>query len=169
MNSFEQSPEELEEFLNFIEEDIENVRRVASTLESEGLDAELEIHAKAETVEESVQHSPVDKNQIIKTLIFKTSDNFIAVMCPGDKRVDEEKLEELTGDIRMARPEEVEEHTGYVVGGVSPFDLEIPLYASDEIPEGEVRPAAGSRVIGVKIDREDLFDIVDPEVVDVTE
>ena len=169
MNSFEQSPRELEEFLNFMEEDIENVRRVIGTLESEDIDAELEIHAKAETVDESVQHSPVDKNQIIKTLIFRASDEFIAVMCPGDRRVDEEKLENLVGEIRMARPEEVEEHTGYVVGGVSPFDLKIPLYASNKIPEGEVRPAAGSRVIGVKIEREELFELVEPEVVDVTE
>lgn len=168
MNSFKQSPEELEEFLNFIEDDIENVRRVIRTLDKEDIDAELEIHAKAETVDESVQHSPVGKGQIIKTLIFRASDEFIAVMCPGDKRVNEEKLEKLVGEVRMARPEEVEEHTGYIVGGVSPFDLEIPVYTSDKIPEGGVRPAAGSRVIGVEIDREELFDLVNPDVVDIT-
>ena len=165
-NSFTQSPSELKEILDFLEEDIENVRKAINQLK--GLEAEFEVHAKAETVDESVQHSPVEKNQIIKTLIFKVSEGFIAVMCPGDKRVDEEKLEEIVGETRMANPAEVEEHTGYIVGGVSPFNLEIPVYASDEIPEGEVRPAGGSRVIGVKIDREDLFDLVDPQVVDVT-
>lgn len=165
-NSFTQSPSELKEILGFLEEDIENVRKVITQLE--GLEAEFEVHAKAETVDESVQHSPIERNQIIKTLIFKTSEEFIAVMCPGDKRVDEEKLDEIAGDIRMARPEEVEDQTGYIVGGVSPFNLGIPVYASDDIPEGEVRPAGGSRVIGVKIDREDLFDLVDPQVVNVT-
>lgn len=165
-NSFTQKPSELTQILDFLEEDIENVRKVIEELE--GLDAKFEIHAKAETVDESVQHSPVEKNQIIKTLIFKASDDFIAVMCPGDKRVDEDKLEDLVGESRMARPSEVEEETGYIVGGVSPFDLDIPVYASDEIPEGEVRPAGGSRVIGVKIDREELFEVVRPEVVDVT-
>ena len=166
MNSFEQSPSELKEFLNFMEEDIENVRRVFE--EVEGLKAEFEIHAKAKTVDESVQHSPIDRDQIIKTLIFKASDGFIAVMCPGHKRVDENKLEDLVGEVRMAKPSEVEEETSYIVGGVSPFDLDIPVYASNDIPEGEVRPAGGSRVIGVKIDREELFNVVEPEVVDVT-
>ena len=165
-NSFTQSPSELKEILDFLEEDIENVRKAINQLK--GLEAEFEVHAKAETVDESVQHSPIKRNQIIKTLIFKSSEGFIAVMCPGDKRVNEEKLERIAEDTRMARPREVEDQTGYIVGGVSPFNLEIPVYASDEIPEGEVRPAGGSRVIGVKIDREDLFDLVDPQVVDVT-
>ena len=167
MNSFTQKPSELDQILDFLEEDIENVRRVIKELED--LDAEFEVHAKAETVDESVQHSPVEKNQIIKTLIFKASNGFVAVMCPGDKRVNEGKLEKLVGEVRMAKPSEVEEETGYIVGGVSPFNLDIPVYASEEIPEGEVRPAGGSRVIGVKIDREELFDLVGPEVVDVAE
>lgn len=166
MNSFTQTPEETEEILDFLGDDIKNVRRAIAAVR--GLDAKFEIHAKAETVDESVQHSPVEKNQIIKTLVFKGSDEFVALMCPGNKRVDEDKLEELIGESRMARPSEVEEETGYIVGGVSPFDLDIPIYASDEIPKGEVRPAGGSRVIGVKIDREELFNVVEPEVVDVT-
>ncbi|MFO7793774.1 MAG: YbaK/EbsC family protein [Candidatus Nanohaloarchaea archaeon] len=165
LKSFTQKPSELEQILDFLEEDIQNVRKVIEKLE--GLDADFEVHAKAETVDESVQHSPIDRYQIIKTLIFKASDDFIAVMCPGHKRVDEDKLEDLVGEVRMAKPSEVEEETGYIVGGVSPFNLEIPVYASDDIPEGEVRPAGGSRVIGVKIDREELFNVVEPEVVDV--
>jgi len=164
--SFTQTPEETGELLNFLEQDIENVRKVIEQIK--GLDVEFEIHAKAETVDESVQHSPVDKNQIIKTLIFKASDSFVAVMCSGDKRVDENKLEKLVGEVRMAKPSEVKEETGYIVGGVSPFDLDMPVYASDEIPEGEVRPAGGSRVIGVKIHRDELFNLIEPEVVDVT-
>jgi len=165
-NSFTQTPSQTEEIIDFLEKDIENVRRAIK--EVKGLNADFEIHAKAETVDESVQHSPVEKNQIIKTLIFKASDGFVAVMCPGDRRVDEDKLDEIVGDARMARPEEVKDKTDYLVGGVSPFDLDIPIYASDEIPEGEVRPAGGSRVIGVKIDREDIFDVVEPKVVDIT-
>lgn len=167
MNSFTQKPSELVQILDFLEDDIENVRRAIK--EVKDLDVKFEIHAKAETVDESVQHSPVEKNQIIKTLVFKASEDFIAVMCPGDRRVDEDKLEDLVGESRMAKPSEVEDETGYIVGGVSPFDLDIPVYASEKIPEGEVRPAGGSRVIGVKIDREELFEVVRPEVVDLSE
>jgi len=164
-NSFTQTPKELEKFLKLVEEDKENIQRVKNTLE--GLKAEFEIHPKAESVDESVKHSPVDKNQIIKTLVFKASSGFLAVMCPGDKRVDEDKLEEITGKARMATPSEVTDVTGYVVGGVSPFDLDIPVYSADSIPKGELRPAAGSRVVGVKINRETLFDVVNAKIVDV--
>jgi prolyl-tRNA editing enzyme YbaK/EbsC (Cys-tRNA(Pro) deacylase) len=165
-DSFTQTPNQTKEIIDFLENDIPNVRRAITAVR--GLNAEFEIHAKAETVDESVQHSPIDRDQIIKTLIFKASDGFIAVMCPGHKRVDENKLEDLVGEVRMAKPSEVEEETSYIVGGVSPFDLDIPVYASNDIPEGEVRPAGGSRVIGVKIDREELFNVVEPDVVDVT-
>lgn len=164
--SFTQTPEQLEELLNFMEKDMENVRKVIKELKD--LNVDFEVHAKAETVNESVQHSPIDKDQIIKTLVFKAEDGFIAVMCPGDRRVNEDKLEEEVGKIRMAKPGEVKKSTGYVVGGVSPFNLEIPVYASEKIPEGEVRPAGGSRVIGVKINRDDLFKLVEPEILDVT-
>ena len=166
MKSFTQSKDRLEEFLSLVEEDRENVKRAMDDLE--GLKVEFEVHPKAESVDESVKHSPVNKNQIIKTLVFKASDGFIAVMCPGDKRVNEEKLEDMVGKVRMATPEEVNEETGYIIGGVSPFDLDIPVYAADSIPEGEVRPAAGSRVIGVKIKRERLFEAVDAEITDLT-
>ena len=166
MKSFTQSKDRLEEFLSLVEEDRENVKRAMDDLE--GLKVEFEVHPKAESVDESVKHSPVNKNQIIKTLVFKASDGFIAVMCPGDKRVNEEKLEDMVGEVRMATPEEVNEETGYIIGGVSPFDLDIPVYAADSIREGDVRPAAGSRVIGVKIKRERLFEAVDAEITDLT-
>ena len=81
LNSFTRSPTETKEIIDFLERDIPNVRRVIDAIED--LDAEFEIHAKAETVDESVQHSPVEKKQIIKTLVFKSPDGFIAVMCRG--------------------------------------------------------------------------------------
>jgi len=169
MNSFTQKPGELEEFLKLLQKDRENIKRVKNILNGPKIDIEFEIHPKAESVDDSLEYSPVDKNQIIKTLVFKASNEFVAVMCPGNKRVNEEKLEDLVGEVRMAKPSEVADVTGYIVGGVSPFDLDIPVYAAESIPSGEVRPAAGSRVIGVKIDRENLFDIVDAEVKNLTD
>ncbi len=166
MKSFTQNRSQLEELLELLEKDSENIKRVLNTTKS--LEAEFEIHAKAETVNDSVKHSPLEKNRIIKTLLFKCGENFAAVMCPGDKRVDEEKLSELTGEeVRMAYPREVKKRTGYVVGGVSPFDLEVKLYACKSIPQGEIRPAAGSRVIGIKTSREKLFNLLEPEIVEL--
>jgi Cys-tRNA(Pro) deacylase len=170
MNSFKQDSDELQEFLKFFDEDLGNIRRVREYCIKNDLDVEFEIHPKAETVDESIQHSPVEKDQIVKTLVFKTGGDFVAVLCPGDERVDTDRIRELTGEenVRMANPEEVEEETGYVVGGVSPFDLDLPAYMEEELLEhGEVRPAAGSRVVGVEIEPEDLREAVDAEVTDI--
>ena len=157
-DSFKQGFREIEDFLDFIEEDLENIRRVKNHCEDQDLDVEFTIHPKSETCEESAEHSDMETRQIIKTLLFKTENDFVAVLCPGDKRVDEQKLEEITGSsIRMANPQEVKEETGYVVGGVSPFDLDLTVYMEESIlKEEKVRPAAGSRVVGVETTPETL-------------
>lgn len=167
---FEQRPEELELFLDFMDEDIENVRRVINAIEESGADAEFIVHAKAETVEESAENTGVEKRQIVKTLVFNVGEP-VAVLCPGDKRVSEEKLEEITGeDPEMASPSEVREATGYYVGGVSPFDLDIPVYMEESILDNELaKPAGGSRVVGVTLDPKDLEKLTEAEVVDVAE
>jgi prolyl-tRNA editing enzyme YbaK/EbsC (Cys-tRNA(Pro) deacylase) len=163
--AFTQSTEELEQFLNFIEEDIENVRRVISYCQEENLDVEFMVHAKSETADESAENVGIDTGKIVKTLVFKAGEDFVAVLCPGDKRVSEDKLEEELGsDIRMANPSEVKEHTGYVVGGVSPFDLDIPVLMEKSILENkEVKPASGSRVAGVSVDPEELRETIEAE------
>ncbi len=171
MNSFKQTTNEIEDFLDFIEEDLENIRRVKQFCQKNDLDVSFEIHPKAETVDESVQHSPVEKKQIVKTLIFKTGDDFVAVMAPGDKRVDTDKLKRVSGEenIRMANQVEVERHTGYLVGGVSPFDLDLNIYMEEELLDQEkVRPAAGSRVVGVEISPQDLKEASDSKALNLT-
>lgn len=169
MGYFELSPEELLEFTDFMERDIENVRRVVETVEEAGIDAEFMVHEKAETVQESAENTDVEKGDIVKTLVF-IADEPVAVLCSGDSRVDEDKLSEVVGEkVRMASPDEVEDSTSYVIGGVSPFDLDIPVYMEEGILESEfVKPAAGSRVVGVELRSSDLEEITGAEVVDVT-
>jgi prolyl-tRNA editing enzyme YbaK/EbsC (Cys-tRNA(Pro) deacylase) len=167
MKSFSLNPEKTGEFLKLLEEDKENIERAIQALED--ADIEFEIHAKAKSVEESVEHSQLDREQIIKTLIFDTDEGLLAVLCPGSERVDEEKLSEVVGSkVEMADPDKIREETGYIVGGVAPFDLDIPIYASKDIPEGEIRPSAGSRVVGVKIDREKLLETTGAEMADIS-
>lgn len=170
MNSFKQSIEEMAELADFLEEDIENVQRVIEFAEEKDIEMDFEVHAKAETCQESAQHSPVSIDQIVKTLVF-IGDEPVAVLCPGSGRVDTEKLEEvLDTDVRMAKPGEVKDATGYPVGAVSPFDLDIPIYMEESLTEEDVlRPAAGSRAVGAEITSEELLDKLDVETVEVTE
>ena len=169
MKFVNQSPEEMGEFAEFIEEDIENVQRVIGEVMQEDLDVEFMVHAKAETVAESAENTDVEEEEIVKTLVF-IADEPVAVLCPGDTSVSEEKLEELVdGEPRMANPSEVREATGYYVGGVSPFDLEIRVLMEESLlQQEEVKPAAGSRVVGVRIDPEDLKEVSGAETADVS-
>lgn len=169
MKAFNQTPEEMETFAEFISEDIENVQRVLQTVKEEDIDADFMVHAKSETVEESAENTDVDEKDIVKTLVF-IADEPVAVLCPGHTRVSEDKLEETLGaDVRMANPDEVEDATGYVIGGVSPFDLDIKVLMEESILNREkVKPAAGSRVVGITVDPEELKSHCDAEPVDVS-
>lgn len=170
MKAFKQTEEEMKTFSNFISEDIDNVKRVLNSVEKADIDAEFMIHAKSETVEESAENTNVDEEEIVKTLVF-IADEPIAVLCPGDKRVSESKLEKITdAEVRMANPDEVTEETGYIIGGVSPFDLDIKVLMEETLMNREeVKPAAGSRVVGVTLEPEDLKQIADAETAKVTE
>lgn len=167
MKAFRQAPEQLEEFLEFMEEDIENVERVMAELMED--DVEFLIHGKAETVQESAENTGINPEEIVKTLIF-IGDRPVAVLCPGDTSVSEEKLENiLDSEVRMARPEEVKEATGYIIGGVSPFDLDIDVFMEESILDKDrVKPAGGSRVVGVSIDPEALKRVSEAEPIDVS-
>lgn len=170
MNSFIQEVSEMDQFLDFFEEDLGNIRRVLRYVKQEELDVKFRIHPKAETCDESARHSDLEKGQIVKTLIFK-GDEFFAVLAPGDSRVDEESLEELRGTgVRMANPSEVSSETGYVVGGVSPFDLDLDVYMEESLLDyDQVRPAAGSRIIGLEIEPEELSETNQAEILQLTE
>lgn len=160
MKSFKQSIDEMEELAGFLEEDIENIQRVIDFCREKDIEADFEVHAKAETCKESAEHSPVSMDQIVKTLVF-IGEEPVAVLCPGSKRVDTGKLEETLGtDVRMANPDEVIEATGYPIGAVSPFDLDVPIFMEEALLEEEVlRPAAGSRAVGAEIEPEELEDL----------
>lgn len=162
---FLQKPQELEQFIDFIGEDLENVKRVIDFCESNDLDVEFKVHSKTETARESAEKTDIELGQVVKTLVFKAGDDFVAVLCPGDNRVSEDKLEDLTGEsVRMAKPSEVEEHTGYIVGGVSPFDLDVDVFMEESLTERDkIKPAAGSRVVGVTLDPEDLKNAIKAE------
>lgn len=168
-DAFTQSPGELEQFLDFIEEDIENVRRVIRFCNENNIDAEFMVHGKSETADESAEKIGIEKERIVKTLVFKAGEEFVAVLCPGHERVSETKLEEEIGStVRMANPSEVKKHTGYVVGGVSPFDLDIRVLMEESLLENEiVKPASGSRVVGVSVDPEELKQKVGAEVLEL--
>jgi prolyl-tRNA editing enzyme YbaK/EbsC (Cys-tRNA(Pro) deacylase) len=59
--------------------------------------------------------------EIAKSVVF-VGERTAVVIISGDRRIDPEKLAGVIGGtLRIAKPEEVRERTGYPIGGVPPF------------------------------------------------
>ena len=103
--------------------DKEPVKRVEKFLK--GFDQSLEVivlENSARTAKDAAIALGCDVGAIVKSLLFKTVDNFILCLVAGDKRCSLNKLKKIKNikDISMASPEEVKTQTGYTIGGVSP-------------------------------------------------
>ena len=103
--------------------DKEPVKRVEKFLK--GFDQSLEVIAlenSARTAKDAAIALDCDVGAIVKSLLFKTGDNFTLCLVAGDKRCSLNKLKKIKNikGISMASPEEVKTQTGYTIGGVSP-------------------------------------------------
>jgi len=73
------------------------------------------------------------EHQMVKTLIFESGKGErVLVMVGGDRSAVSGHLKKAIGDrnIKMARPEVVEEVTGYVIGSVPPFHWQPTTFRS---------------------------------------
>ncbi len=76
-----------------------------------------------ETVERASQVAGVSPSDIVKTVVISYSNGFATVIVPGERAVDLKKVSQVLGvkKVRLARPDEIREITGFEVGGVSPL------------------------------------------------
>ena len=103
--------------------DKEPVKRAQRFLK--GFDQSLEViilENSARTAQDAAKALDCNVGAIVKSLLFRTGDDFILCLVAGDKRCSLNKLKKLTGkkNISMANPEEVKIQTGFTIGGVSP-------------------------------------------------
>ena len=72
----------------------------------------------------------VDEHHVIKTLIFEDDKRQpLCVLMHGDRKVSTKELARQIGAKRVApcKPEDATRHSGYLVGGCSPFGLRKPM------------------------------------------
>ena len=151
------------------------VKRVEKFLK--GFDQSLEVivlENSARTAKDAAIALGCDVGAIVKSLLFKTGDNFILCLVAGDKRCSLNKLKKIKNikDISMASPEEVKTQTGYTIGGVSPVGhlskLEIFIDKSLE-RFNELFAAAGHPNCVFKINFNDIQKITNGKVEDIIE
>ena len=155
--------------------DKEPVKRVEKFLK--GFDQSLEVivlENSARTAQDAAIALGCDVGAIVKSLLFKTGDNFTLCLVAGDKRCSLNKLKKIKNkkDISMASPEEVKAQTGYTIGGVSPVGhlnkLEIFIDKSLE-RFNELFAAAGHPNCVFKINFKDIQKITNGKVEDIIE
>ena len=155
--------------------DKEPVKRVEKFLKD--FDQSLEVivlENSARTAKDAAIALGCDVGAIVKSLLFKTGDNFTLCLVAGDKRCSLNKLKKIKNikDISMASPEEVKTQTGYTIGGVSPVGhlnkLEIFIDKSLE-RFNELFAAAGHPNCVFKINFKDIQKITNGKVKDIIE
>ncbi len=110
-------------------------------------------------------------HQILKTIVFVGEKAPVIVVLPGDKKVNINKLKEITKQdyIKVAKPEEVVSITGFNIGGVSPFvqnsDIKKIIDAS-VFKIKVVNIGSGKDDVGIELNSMDLKKIWDGIIAD---
>jgi len=115
----------------------------------------------------------VPEHEVVKTLVMQDDQaKPLIVLMHGDRKVSTKNLARQAGrkSIEPCRPEVAQRHTGYQVGGTSPFGTRkaLPVYMERSIA---ALPAiyinGGRRGFLVKLRTADLISILRPDLVDV--
>jgi Cys-tRNA(Pro) deacylase len=80
----------------------------------------------------------VDEHTVIKTLVMEDeAKRPLVVLMHGDREVSTKELARVLGvkSVRPCAPETAERHSGYMVGGTSPFGLRkpMPVYVEETV------------------------------------
>lgn len=115
----------------------------------------------------------VEEHLVIKTLVMEDDKgNPLLVLMHGDKQVSTKALARTLGVKRVTpcAPEVAHRHTGYFVGGISPFGTKKPLsvYVEASIMDlQKIYINAGRKGLLAEIAPGDLARILNPTAVDV--
>ena len=123
--------------------------------------------------EVSAQALGVSEHQVVKTLVMEDdAGKPLIVLMHGDRKVSTKNLARQAGRKRIepCKPEVAQRHSGYQVGGTSPFGTRktIPVFVERSILElPEVYINGGRRGFLVRIKPDDLKRTLNPELVEV--
>ena len=132
------------------------------------------LDSSARTALDAASSLNCEAGAIVKSLLFKASDNFILCLVSGDKRCSLNKLKKILNikDVSMATPEEVKNQTGYTIGGVSPIGHlnKINILIDNSLERfNNIFAAAGHPNCVFKIDFKNLQKITNGEIKELTE
>jgi len=115
----------------------------------------------------------VDEHAVVKTLIMEDeAGKPLIVLMHGDREVSTKALARQIGakSVHICKPEVATKHSGYQVGGTSPFGTRKPMdvfIESTILHLGRIYINGGSRGFLVGMDPEDLVQLLRPRRVEV--
>ena len=113
-------------------------------------------------------------HQILKSLLFIGDKEPVLAVVPGDKKVNINKLKNASeqNNLRMAKPNEVENVTGYQIGGVCPFAVKddvLKVIDKAVFNIENISIGSGKAEIGIELSSKDLRVIWDGLIGDISE
>ena len=115
----------------------------------------------------------IREHEAVKTIVMEDDrKNPLIVLMHGDREISTKKLARFLGvkTITPCEPKVAMRHTGYMVGGTSPFGTKktLPIYIEESILDLEkIFINAGRRGLLVEISVRDLVRILEPRTVNV--
>lgn len=121
----------------------------------------------------SARELGISEHSVIKTLILESFEKKpLLILMHGDRQVSTKRLARLIGtkSISPCAPLVASRHTGYLVGGTSPFGTKrnLPIYVEESIFDlDEIYINGGARGFLVRIEPEVLKDVFSLNLVNV--
>ncbi len=121
----------------------------------------------------SARELGVDEHAVVKTLVMEDDAGApLVVLMHGDREVSTKAMARQIGrrSVQICRPEVAQRHSGYLVGGTSPFGTRkaMPVYVERSVLDLErIYVNGGSRGFLVGIAPADLVRVLSPTPVDV--
>jgi len=115
----------------------------------------------------------VDEHRVIKTLIMEDERKQpLIVLMHGDRQVSTKSLARLLGvkSVQPCEPKTADRHSGYQVGGTSPFGVRhpMPVYCQQSVAElPRIYINGGKRGYIVSLETAELLRVLKPTLVDV--
>jgi Cys-tRNA(Pro) deacylase len=115
----------------------------------------------------------VDEHTVIKTIVLEDdSKKPLIVLMHGDMEISTKNLARFLGvkTVHPCTPETAQKHTGYLVGGTSPFATkkQLPIYMEKSILDLEkIYINGGKRGFLISIPPQVIIDLLNPVLVEV--
>ena len=132
------------------------------------------LDSSAKTAIEAASSLGCEVGAIVKSLLFKTENNFTLFLVSGDKKASLNKIKKTLNikDASMASPDDVKYITGYTIGGVSPVGHlnKIEIFIDHSLARFEnLYAAAGHPNCVFKTNFDDLQKITNGFIKDITQ